>query len=94
MKRLILGVIVGAVWTAQARVAAPNDPNLQAMSLNDPKIFIALLTWGVYSFAVLARRTLGWTGRRAAWLSALGFSFAMLNFLAISYFVTTSHTFY
>ena len=25
--------------------AAPNDPNLQAMSLNDPKIFIALLTW-------------------------------------------------
>ena len=30
----------------------------------------------------------------AAWLSALGFAFAMLNFLAINYFVTTSHTFY
>jgi len=91
---LTLGVLVGAVWTAQARGTAPNDPNLQAISLDDPKVFVALLTWGVYSFAVLARRTLGWTGRRAAWLSALGFSFAMLNFLAISYFVTTSHTFY
>ena len=91
---LTFGVIVGAVWTAQARTIAPDDPNLRAMSIYDPKIFVALLTWGVYSFAVFARRTLGWTGRRAAWLSSLGFAFAMVNFLAINYFVTTSHTFY
>ena len=91
---LTFGVIVGAVWTAQARTIAPNDPNLRAMSIDDPKIFVALLTWGVYSFAVFARRTLGWTGRRAAWLSSLGFAAAMVNFLAINYFVTTSHTFY
>ena len=91
---LTFGVIIGAVWTAQARGLAPDQPNLRAMSLDDPKIFLALLTWGVYSFAVFARRTLGWTGRRAAWLSALGFGFAMLNFLPINYFVTTSHTFY
>jgi len=91
---LTFGVIVGAVWTAQARTIAPDDPNLRAMSIDDPKIFVALLTWGVYSFAVLARRTLGWTGRRAAWLSSLGFAAAMVNFLAINYFVTTSHTFY
>ena len=90
---LTVGVVVGAIWTAQARVAAPNDPNLQAMALNDPKIFVAVLTWGVYSFAVLARRTMGWTGRRAAWLSAVGFAIVLLNFLPISYFVTTSHTF-
>jgi len=91
---LTFGVIVGVVWTAQARTIAPDDPNLRAMSIYDPKIFVALLTWGVYSFAVFARRTLGWTGRRAAWLSSLGFAFAMVNFLAINYFVTTSHTFY
>jgi ABC-type transport system involved in cytochrome c biogenesis permease subunit len=91
---LTFGVIVGAVWTAQARTIAPDDPNLRAMSIDDPKIFVALLTWAVYSFAVFARRTLGWTGRRAAWLSSVGFAFAMVNFLAINYFVTTSHTFY
>ena len=91
---LTFGVIVGAVWTAQARTIAPDDPNLRAMSIDDPKIFVALLTWGVYSFAVFARRTLGWTGRRAAWLSSVGFAAAMVNFLAINYFVTTSHTFY
>ena len=91
---LTFGVIVGVVWTAQARAIAPNDPNLRAMSLDDPKIFIALLTWGVYSFAMFARRTLAWSGRRAARLSAIGFGFVMLNFLLINYFVTTSHSFY
>jgi ABC-type transport system involved in cytochrome c biogenesis permease subunit len=91
---LTVGVVVGAVWTAQARAAAPNDPNLRAMALDDPKIFVAMLTWAVYSFAVFARRTLGWNGRRAARLSAFGFACAMLNFLPIRYFVTTSHTFY
>jgi ABC-type transport system involved in cytochrome c biogenesis permease subunit len=90
---LTLGVVVGAIWTAQARVQAPDDPNLMAMSLNDPKVLMAVLTWLVYSFAVLARRTMGWTGRRAAWLSALGFAIVLLNFLPINYFVTTSHTF-
>jgi ABC-type transport system involved in cytochrome c biogenesis permease subunit len=90
---LTLGVVVGAIWTSQARVVAPDDPNLQAMALNDPKIFVAVLTWGVYSFAILARRTMGWGGRRAAWLSAVGFAIVLLNFLPITYFVTTSHTF-
>ncbi len=90
---LTIGVAVGALWTAQARLIAPDDPNLQAMSLNDPKVLVAVITWGVYSFAMLARRTMGWTGRRAAWLSALGFAIVLLNFLPINYFVTTSHTF-
>ena len=53
----------------------------------------AVLAWAVYSFAVLARRTMGWSGRRAAWLSVFGFAIVLLNFLPISYFVTTSHTF-
>ena len=90
---LTIGVAVGMIWTAQARATAPDNTNLQAMVLNDPKIFIAVLTWAVYSFAVLARRMMGWTGRRAAWLSALGFAIVLLNFLPVSYFVTTSHTF-
>ena len=90
---LTIGVAVGVIWAAQARVVAPDDPNLQAMALGDPKILLALLTWAVYSFSLLARRTLGWTGRRAAWLSAAGFAIVLLNFLPINYFVTTSHTF-
>jgi ABC-type transport system involved in cytochrome c biogenesis permease subunit len=90
---LTVGVVVGVIWAAQARATAPDDPNLQAMALHDPKIFLAVMTWAVYSFAVFARRTMGWTGRKAAWVSAIGFIFVLMNFLPINYFVTTSHTF-
>jgi ABC-type transport system involved in cytochrome c biogenesis permease subunit len=90
---LSVGVMAGLLWAAQARAVAPENENLQAMSLDDPKVFIALLTWAVYSFAVVARRAWGWTGRRAAWLSAAGFIIVLLNFVPVSYFVTTSHTF-
>jgi ABC-type transport system involved in cytochrome c biogenesis permease subunit len=90
---LTVGVVVGIVWTAQALALSPDNSNLRAISLQDPKVFIAFLTWAVYSFAMVARKTLGWTGRRAAWLSALGFAIVLLNFLPVSYFVTTSHTF-
>ena len=90
---LTIGVVVGIVWTAQALARSPENLNLQAISLQDPKVFIAVLTWGVYSFAVFARKTLGWTGRRAAWLSAVGFVIVLLNLVPVSYFVTTSHTF-
>jgi ABC-type transport system involved in cytochrome c biogenesis permease subunit len=90
---MTLGVIVGIIWATQARAAAPYDPRLQAFSFADPKIFIAVLTWGVYSFAVVSRRTMGWHGRRAALVSAVGFGIVLLNFLPINYFVTTSHSF-
>jgi ABC-type transport system involved in cytochrome c biogenesis permease subunit len=63
------------------------------LSLVDPKILFALFAWVVYSFAVLARRTMGWSGRRTARLSVFGFVIVLLNFLPINYFVTTSHTF-
>ena len=90
---LTLGLIVGVVWTLEARPLAPDNSQLQDMSLQDPKIFVAALTWVVYSFAILARRMMGWSGRRGAWLSAAGFVIVLLNFVAVSYFVETSHSF-
>jgi ABC-type transport system involved in cytochrome c biogenesis permease subunit len=90
---LTVGLAVGIVWAVQARSLAPENTNLRMMSLEDAKIFFAVLTWAVYSFEVFARRTMGWNGRRAAWLSALGFAIVLLNFLPVSYFVNTSHTF-
>jgi len=88
---LTLGIIVGFIWTPQAR--AYGDPRVQAMSLEDPKIFVALVCWGVYSFEALLARRIGWGGRRAAYLSALGFAIVLLNFVPISYFLTRSHNF-
>ena len=90
---LTLGLIVGAVWVAEARGYAGGDPRVQAMSLQDPKIFIAVVCWFVYSFELFAARRIGWGGRRTAYLSAVGFAIVLLNFVTISYFLTKSHNF-
>ena len=91
---LTVGMIVGGIWAAEARGGyGAGDPRVQAMSLQDPKIFVALLCWLVYSFELFAARRIGWGGRRAAYLSAIGFAIVLLNFVPISYFLTRSHDF-
>jgi ABC-type transport system involved in cytochrome c biogenesis permease subunit len=90
---LTVGVAIGGIWASQAEVQASTDPRAQAMSLLDPKIFVALLCWGVYSFHLYARGAMGWGGWRAAWLSAIGFGMVLLNFLPVGYFFTRSHNF-
>ena len=81
------------VWAARRTRLSRGDPRVQAMSLQDPKIFVALVCWAVYSFELFAARRIGWGGRRAAYLSALGFAIVLLNFVPISYFLTESHNF-
>jgi ABC-type transport system involved in cytochrome c biogenesis permease subunit len=90
---LTIGIIVGVIWAGEARGYAGSDPRVQAMSLGDPKIFAALICWAVYSFELFGARRIGWGGRRAAYLSALGFAIVLLNFVPISYFLTKSHNF-
>jgi ABC-type transport system involved in cytochrome c biogenesis permease subunit len=87
---LTVGILVGAVW---ATTYAGADPRVHAMSLQDPKIFVALVCWAVYSFELFAARRIGWGGRRTAYLSAIGFAIVLLNFVPISYFLTKSHNF-
>lgn len=88
---LTAGVTIGAVWAIQ--VHSLPDPHAQAMSVADPKILVALVCWVLYSFSLFARRAIGWSGRRAAWLSAIAFVIVLLNFLPVGYFLTRSHNF-
>ena len=88
---LTCGLVVGGIWATQ--IGGSTDPHAQAMSIGDPKILVALLSWGMYSFALFARKAIGWTGRRAAYLSAIGFVVILLNFVPIGYFLTRSHNF-
>jgi ABC-type transport system involved in cytochrome c biogenesis permease subunit len=88
---LTVGLITGAIWASQ--IQSSGDPRAQSMTLADPKIFIAVLSWLVYSFELYAQRAIGWRGRRAAWLSAVGFGIVLLNFVPVSYFFTNSHNF-
>jgi ABC-type transport system involved in cytochrome c biogenesis permease subunit len=91
---LTIGVIVGIVWTEQARADAVLDPRIRNMSIFDPKIAMAMLSWAIYSFQLYARRAIGWSGRRAAWLSTVGFAIVLVNFVAIGMFdLAKSHNF-
>lgn len=88
---LTCGLLIGGIWASQ--IHSLPDPHARAMSIEDPKILFAILSWGIYSFALVARRAIGWTGRRAAWLSAIAFVIVLLNFLPVGYFLTRSHNF-
>jgi ABC-type transport system involved in cytochrome c biogenesis permease subunit len=88
---LTIGLVVGVVWASQ--VQSSPDPRAQNMSLADPKILVAVVSWVLYSFALYARRAIGWNGRRAAVLSAVGFAIILFNLLPIGYFLTRSHNF-
>ena len=88
---LTAGVAIGGFWATQ--VQGSPDPRAQAMSVADPKILVAIVSWFLYSFALLARRTMGWSGRRSAWLAAFGFVIVLLNFVPVGYFLTKSHNF-
>jgi len=90
---LTIGVVVGGVWLVTAHDALPQDPRVRAMASFDPKILIACVSWVIYTFQLVARRTLGWSGRRAAWLSAAGFALVLVNFLPIGFYLTEGHRF-
>lgn len=90
---LTLSLLIGVVWIGEARVYAPDDPRVREMSLGDPKILVALVSWMLYAFQIFARQVLGWGGKRAAWLSTIGFASIFANLLPIAYFFHTSHRF-
>ena len=89
---LTAGLVIAVVWLSQLQPETA-DPRVRGMSLLDPKISVVVLSWLVYSFELYARRAIGWTGKRAAWLSAVGFSIILLNLVPIGYFLTDSHNF-
>ena len=89
---LTIGVIVGVIWTLQARQGPNVDPRIQAMTLADPKILGAVVSWAIYTFALYARKR-GAGGKRAAYISVVGFAIVLFNFVPIGYFLTRSHNF-
>jgi ABC-type transport system involved in cytochrome c biogenesis permease subunit len=89
---LTVGVVVGVIWAIQAKGGPIVDPRIQAMSLADPKILGAVVSWAIYTFALYARKR-GFGGKRAAYISVIGFAIVLFNFVPIGYFLTRSHNF-
>ena len=58
----------------------------------DPKEILSLVTWIIYAVLVHERLAVGWRGRRAAWLSILGFSATLLTFVGASLLLSGHHS--
>jgi len=58
----------------------------------DPKEILSVVTWIIYAVLVHERLAVGWRGRRAAWLSILGFSAIVLTFVGASLLLGGHHS--
>ncbi len=58
----------------------------------DPKEIFSLVTWVIYAVLVHERLTVGWRGRRAAWLAIIGFSAVLITFLGANLLLKGHHS--
>ena len=59
----------------------------------DPKETWAFITWVIYACYLHARSTAGWRGRRAAYISLLGFAAFLINYFGVNLFVNSLHSY-
>lgn len=78
-----LGMITGSIW---AEIAWGTYWNW------DPKETWSLITWVTY-LVLLHLRTMGWRGRKMAFLSIVGFVFVLISFFVVSRVPVGKHIF-
>ena len=59
----------------------------------DPKETWAFITWVIYAAYLHARTTAGWRGRRAAWISLVGFLAFLINYFGVNLFIHGLHSY-
>ncbi len=78
-----LGMITGSIWANSAWGTYWSW---------DPKETWSLITWVIY-LILLHLRTIGWRGRKMAFLSIVGFAFVLVSFFVVSRVNIGKHTF-
>ena len=78
-----LGMITGSLWAESAWGTYWSW---------DPKETWSLITWAIY-LVLLHLRTIGWRGRKMAFLSILGFLFVLASFFVVSRIGFGKHVF-
>jgi len=81
---LTLGIITGAAWANYAWGTYWSW---------DPKETWSLIVWFVYAAFLHARLTRGWVGRRAAWLSIIGFAATIFCYLGVNLLLSGLHSY-
>jgi cytochrome c-type biogenesis protein CcsB len=81
---LTLGIITGSLW---AQLAWGSYWSW------DPKETWSLITWIVYAVILHNRLTMGWRGRKTAYMMILGFVSIVVTFLGVNFIVGGLHSY-
>jgi len=81
---LTLGIVTGAAWANYAWGTYWSW---------DPKETWSLIVWFLYAAFLHARITRGWVGRRAAWLSIIGFAATIFCYLGVNLVLSGLHSY-
>ena len=81
---LALGIITGAVWANSAWGTYWSW---------DPKETWSLITWFIYAIYLHVRFRKGWLGKKAAWVSVIGFLAMVFTYFGVNYLLSGLHSY-
>jgi len=81
---LSVGIVAGSLWAKQT---------WGFYFSTDPKLVSTLVVWAVYGLYLLLRFVPGWTRKRSASLSVIGFTALLFTFVLIHRIAATTHNF-
>ena len=81
---LTVGIITGAVWANSAWGTYWSW---------DPKETWSLITWFIYAVFLHCRFMRGWKGKRAAWISILGFASVIFTYYGVNFLLSGYHSY-
>ncbi len=81
---LTLGIITGSIWAEQAWGAYWSW---------DPKETWSLITWLLYAALLHQRLTVGWRGRKSAYMTIIGYLTLLFTFIGVTYLLPGAHSY-
>lgn len=81
---LTVGIISGAVWA---------NSTWGTYWSWDPKETWSLITWFIYAIFLHCRFMRGWRGRRAAWISVIGFASVVFTYVGVNFLLSGLHSY-
>jgi len=81
---LTVGIIAGAVWANSAWGSYWSW---------DPKETWSLITWLIYAVFLHCRFMRGWRGKRAAWISVIGFASVVFTYFGVNFLLSGMHSY-
>jgi len=81
---LTVGIVSGAVWANSAWGTYWSW---------DPKETWSLITWFIYAIFLHCRFMRGWRGKRAAWISVIGFASVVFTYVGVNFLLSGLHSY-